>query len=157
VSELDRVVNLGAHAMKTVIREMNEQHRLEQYRIFHFATHGVVAGQWVLLSACDTAAGENGSTEAFFGLARAFFYAGARALLVSDWAVKIECDGGAGHDGGRRVEGKREYRLTQRLSPRRRCDGNSEIGQNGGLEAHPSHWALSSLSAKEGRTRNRIQ
>ncbi|WP_072389417.1 CHAT domain-containing tetratricopeptide repeat protein [Hyphomicrobium sp. CS1BSMeth3] len=42
---------------------------------------------WVILSACNTAgpAGEN--AEALSGLARAFFYAGARTLLVSHWAV----------------------------------------------------------------------
>ena len=36
---------------------------------------------WVVLSACNTAAGE-GNAEALSGLARAFFYAGARALLL---------------------------------------------------------------------------
>ncbi len=42
---------------------------------------------WVVLSACDTIAGEKPGAEALSGLARAFFYAGARALLVSHWAV----------------------------------------------------------------------
>ena len=43
---------------------------------------------WVVLSACNTAAGgEKGDAEALSGLARAFFYAGARALLVSHWYV----------------------------------------------------------------------
>ena len=42
---------------------------------------------WVVLSACNTAAGGNEGAEALSGLARAFFYAGARALLVSHWAV----------------------------------------------------------------------
>jgi CHAT domain-containing protein len=43
---------------------------------------------WVVLSACNTAAGgQKGNPEAFSGLARAFFYAGARALLVSHWYV----------------------------------------------------------------------
>ncbi len=44
---------------------------------------------WVVLSACNTAAG-GGGIEQFSklsGLARAFFYAGARALLVSHWAI----------------------------------------------------------------------
>ncbi len=43
--------------------------------------------EWVVLSACNTAAGEGEGAEALSGLARAFFYAGARALLVSHWAV----------------------------------------------------------------------
>jgi CHAT domain-containing protein/tetratricopeptide (TPR) repeat protein len=42
---------------------------------------------WVVLSACNTIAGEQPGAEALSGLARAFFYAGARALLVSHWAV----------------------------------------------------------------------
>jgi CHAT domain-containing protein len=42
---------------------------------------------WVILSDCNTAAGGAEGAEALSGLARAFFYAGARALLVSHWAV----------------------------------------------------------------------
>jgi CHAT domain-containing protein len=42
---------------------------------------------WVILSACITAAGGVQGAEALSGLAPAFFYAGARALLVSHWAV----------------------------------------------------------------------
>ena len=42
---------------------------------------------WVVLSACNTAAGERLGAEALSGLARAFFYAQARALLVSHWPV----------------------------------------------------------------------
>lgn len=42
---------------------------------------------WVVLSACNTAAGEGSGSEAVSGLGRAFFFAGARALLVSNWPV----------------------------------------------------------------------
>lgn len=42
---------------------------------------------WVVLSACNTAAGQGEGAEALSGLARAFFYAGARTLLVSHWSV----------------------------------------------------------------------
>jgi tetratricopeptide (TPR) repeat protein/CHAT domain-containing protein len=42
---------------------------------------------WVILSACNTAAGGAQGAEALSGLARAFIYAGARALLVAHWAV----------------------------------------------------------------------
>jgi CHAT domain-containing protein/tetratricopeptide (TPR) repeat protein len=45
---------------------------------------------WVVLSACNTAASDKPGAEALSGLARAFFYAGARALLVSHWAVNSE-------------------------------------------------------------------
>ncbi len=45
---------------------------------------------WVILSACNTAAGGSENAEALSGLARAFFYAGTRALLVSHWAVNSD-------------------------------------------------------------------
>ncbi|MEC9368001.1 MAG: CHAT domain-containing protein, partial [Pseudomonadota bacterium] len=44
-----------------------------------------LAADWVVLSACNTAAGDKPGAEALSGLARAFFYAGARALLVTHW------------------------------------------------------------------------
>jgi CHAT domain-containing protein len=40
---------------------------------------------WVVLSACNTATGENNAN--LSALARAFFYAGARSLLASHWPV----------------------------------------------------------------------
>lgn len=43
---------------------------------------------WVVLSACNTAAGEGAGAEAVSGLGRAFFFAGGRALLVSHWPVE---------------------------------------------------------------------
>jgi hypothetical protein len=43
---------------------------------------------WVVLSACNTMAGDKPGAEALSGLARAFFYAGARALMVSHWSVE---------------------------------------------------------------------
>ncbi len=43
---------------------------------------------WVVLSACNTGAGKESGAEALSGLGRAFFYAGARALLVSNWPVE---------------------------------------------------------------------
>ena len=43
---------------------------------------------WVVLSACNTAAGDKPGAEALSGLARAFFYAGARSLIVSNWEVE---------------------------------------------------------------------
>ena len=42
---------------------------------------------WVVLSACNTASAEKPGAEALSGLARAFFYAGARSLVVSNWEV----------------------------------------------------------------------
>jgi len=43
---------------------------------------------WVVLSACNTAAADGKGVEAVSGLGRAFFYAGSRALLASMWPVE---------------------------------------------------------------------
>jgi CHAT domain-containing protein len=41
----------------------------------------------VVLSACNTGAGAGAGAEAASGLGRAFFYAGTRAILVTNWSV----------------------------------------------------------------------
>ncbi|MDP3537793.1 MAG: CHAT domain-containing protein [Azonexus sp.] len=43
---------------------------------------------WVVLSACNTGSGDGLQGEAVSGLGRGFFFAGARSLLVSNWAVE---------------------------------------------------------------------
>lgn len=47
-----------------------------------------LSADWVILSACNTAGGDGApGADSLSGLARAFLYAGARALLVSHWRV----------------------------------------------------------------------
>ncbi|WP_353227232.1 CHAT domain-containing tetratricopeptide repeat protein [Novosphingobium sp.] len=43
---------------------------------------------WVILSACDSAGATDGATPTYSGLARAFFQAGSKSLLVSMWPVR---------------------------------------------------------------------
>ena len=43
---------------------------------------------WIVLSACNTGAGKEEGAEALSGLCRAFFYAGTRSLLVTNWPVE---------------------------------------------------------------------
>lgn len=43
---------------------------------------------WVILSACNTAAADGSGSEALSGLGRAFFYAGTRAILASMYPVE---------------------------------------------------------------------
>lgn len=43
---------------------------------------------WVVLSACNTAASDGLAEEALSGLARGFFYAGSRSLVVTHWSVE---------------------------------------------------------------------
>jgi CHAT domain-containing protein len=45
---------------------------------------------WVVLSACNTAGADGRVEEAMSGLARGFFYAGSRSLLVTHWSVESE-------------------------------------------------------------------
>lgn len=48
-----------------------------------------INADWVLLSACNTAAGDSRRDDsALSGLARAFFYSGAQSLLASYWPVR---------------------------------------------------------------------
>jgi tetratricopeptide (TPR) repeat protein len=117
------VIKLGKDATERAVKTT----KLDGYRIVHFATHAMVAGEtakytdlaepalvftppqvpteeddglltsseiastlklnadWVILSACNTADGDKPGAEALSGLARAFFYAGAKSLLVSNW------------------------------------------------------------------------
>ena len=43
---------------------------------------------WIILSACNTGAADGSGAEAISGLGGAFFYAGARAMLVTYWPVE---------------------------------------------------------------------
>jgi CHAT domain-containing protein len=92
---------------------------------------------WVILSACNTAAGQAQNAEALSGLARAFFYAQARALLVSHWAVDSQATvklitsamREIGHDktiGRAEALRRAMFALIDRGDPR---------------EAHPAFWA----------------
>jgi len=47
-----------------------------------------LAADWVILSACNTAAGDGRGSATYGGLARAFQLAGARSLLLSHWPVR---------------------------------------------------------------------
>ena len=47
-----------------------------------------LGADWVVLSACNTASADGQAAEAVSGLGRAFFFAGAKALLVSHWPVE---------------------------------------------------------------------
>jgi CHAT domain-containing protein len=92
---------------------------------------------WVILSACNTAAGGAEGAEALSGLARAFFYAGSRALLVSHWAVSsdatVKLITGA---VGRMASGKRIGRAE---AMRQSMLAMIDKGQT--VDTHPAFWA----------------
>ena len=93
---------------------------------------------WVVLSACNTAAGDSGQpgAEALSGLARAFFYAGARALLVSHWAVNSQATVDLVTRGF--AELNADPRIGRAEALRRSM---LALIQRGGGYAHPSNWA----------------
>ena len=47
-----------------------------------------ISANFVVLSACNTAAGTTQAAPAYTGLAHAFLYAGAKSLLLSHWQVR---------------------------------------------------------------------
>ena len=93
--------------------------------------------QWVLLSACNTAAGEPGGG-AMSGLVRGFFFAGARSVLATHWAVDSESAAALSAatfqtQAGASVSRSESLRQAQLAL----IDG--KLG--GGRWRHPFHWA----------------
>jgi CHAT domain-containing protein len=174
---------LGARASEGNVKRLSQEGRLADYRVVHFATHGLIAGgpdalqrslaepaivltppadetgaadlatddglltaaevaalkmdaDWVVLSACNTAAGGARGAEAFSGLARAFFYAGARALLVSHWEV----DSVAAVELVTKAFAELEADPTLGRAEAMRRAMATAIDR-GGLRAHPAYWA----------------
>jgi CHAT domain-containing protein len=91
-----------------------------------------------VLSACNTAAGDGktAGAEALSGLARAFFYAGARALLVSHWAVDSNATVSLITKAFDEIKGDSRIGRTEAL----RRSMLALIG-TGGHNAHPATWA----------------
>lgn len=134
VSELlggsPNVIKVEQDASEKVLFDLDASGELGKFKIIHFATHGLVAGDvqyltsmkgepalvltppdvitspgedglltssevarlhldadWVILSACSTAAGGDVGAEGLSGLVRSFMYAGTRAFVVSHWPV----------------------------------------------------------------------
>lgn len=100
---------------------------------------------WVVLSACNTAGADGRAEEALTGLARGFFFAGSRSLLVTHWAVESESAmmlttktfaAYKGNTGLRRAEALRTGMLATMALPR---------------FAHPAFWAPYALVGEGGR------
>jgi CHAT domain-containing protein/tetratricopeptide (TPR) repeat protein len=104
---------------------------------------------WVILSACNTAAAEAKGAEALSGLARAFFYAGARSLLVSHWEV-------ASGPTVRLItkaiaELKANPKIGRAEALRRSMLSMIDTGKD--YEAHPAFWAPFVLVGEGGPSR----
>lgn len=101
---------------------------------------------WVILSACNTGAGEGAGAEAASGLGRAFFYAGTRAILVTNWSVHSQSAKELVTDLFKRQAD--DPKLTRAEALRQAMmalmDGPGYVGPDGKTEftyAHPLFWA----------------
>lgn len=90
----------------------------------------------MILSACNTAAGGAPGAEALSGLARAFFYAQARALLVSHW--EVNSDATVKIITGAVSEITRNKRVGRAEALRRAMLALINKGKL--YETHPSYW-----------------
>jgi CHAT domain-containing protein len=180
-------IHLGAQATERNIKRLSASGELAKYRMVHFATHGVLAGEldgthepgliltppdkatedddgylsaseiaalkldadWVILSACNTAAGTATSAEALSGLARAFIYAQARALLVSHWAVYS--DAAVKLITVALSEMARDPKIGRAEALRRSM--LALIDKGGSDEAHPAYWAPFVVVGEGGSSR----
>ena len=110
---------------------------------------------WVVLSACNTAAGAGAGAEAASGLGRAFFYAGTRALLVTNWSVHSQSARELVTDLFKRQAN--DPKLTRGEALRQAmmalADGPGYVGADGKTEfayAHPLFWAPYSIIGDGG-------
>ncbi len=100
---------------------------------------------WVVLSACNTAGADGKAEEALSGLARGFFFAGSKSLLVTHWSVESESamrlttktfSSYQQDPQIRRSEALRQAMLTTMATPK---------------FSHPTYWAPYALVGEGGR------
>ncbi len=110
---------------------------------------------WVVLSACNTGSGAGAGAEAASGLGRAFFYAGTRALLVTNWSVHSQSARDLTTDLFRRQNA--DAALTRSEALRRAMttlmDGPGYTDTSGKTVfayAHPLFWAPYSIIGDGG-------
>lgn len=110
-----------------------------------------LAADWVVLSACNTAGAVQPGDEVLSGLASAFFYAGARSVLVTHWGVetvsaRLLTTGAFSVKGTDRSEALRQSILAL-------IDGKAGDGTAGKTKfayAHPLFWAPFALVGDPG-------
>ena len=105
-----------------------------------------IDADWVVLSACNTGAGVVAGAEAASGLGRAFFYAGTRALLVTNWSVHSQSARELMTDLFKRQADDPKLTRSEALRQAMMAlvDGPGYLGNDGRTEfayAHPLFWA----------------
>lgn len=109
---------------------------------------------WVVLSACNTGTGAGAGAEAASGLGRAFFYAGTRALLLTNWSVHSASARDLVTDLFRRQSADptlgRAEALRQAMVALLDGPGYQEDGKSLFSYAHPIFWAPYTLMGDGG-------
>ncbi len=119
-----------------------------------------LGADWVILSACNTAAGNgNNSADGLTGLARAFFYAGADTLLVSHWRVRDDAAArlttraveiaAAASAVSQRAGSQKPSRAAALQQSMRELMNDTSQDKSGNAFAHPSAWAPFTLVGVE--------
>ena len=94
---------------------------------------------WVLLSACNTSAADREGGDALSGLARGFFFAGAKSLLVTHWEVESESAAAI------TVRTMERYSANPRLNRATALQETAieliEAKNTPAIWAHPAYWA----------------
>ena len=108
-----------------------------------------VDADWVLLSACSTAAADSVGGDPLSGLARGFFFAGARGLLVTHWEVESESASAITTRTIQRFV--RNPRMT-RAQALQQTSIELIDGRDAAADwAHPAFWAAYALVGNGGR------
>lgn len=105
---------------------------------------------WVVLSACNTGAGVEAGAAAASGLGRAFFYAGSRSLLVTNWSVHSASAAElvTGIFQRQAADPKLSRAKALQRSMLALMEGPGAVGADGRTEytyAHPLFWAPYSI------------
>ena len=116
-----------------------------------------LSADWVILSACNTAGGDGvPGADNLSGLARAFLYAGARALLVSHWRVFDDATAALTVQtlaiqkaNPRLSKAQALQRAMRSVRTGRRSDGSPLPGWRAEW-AHPAYWAPFVVIAADG-------
>ena len=101
-----------------------------------------LAAQWVILSACNTAAADGRpGGESLSGLARSFLYAGARSLLASHWQVSDDATAALTVEAVRIARARPELSRAQAMQAAMRTVRTGETLEGGRLATWDPAWA----------------
>jgi len=93
----------------------------------------------VILSACNTAAGNNMNDEGLSGLASGFFHAGAQSLMVTHWAVYSDASAQISANISKRVAEDNALPVARAL--RRVVTDILADPRASRRSKHPAYWA----------------